>query len=127
MHVNDEAMLHGSRDALILVLTNLIKNAVAYTGRGNIVIRYQDRLLQIEDTGVGIAPDEIPHVFDRFYRGRPNGDDRRGLGLGLAIVKRVCDQQDWQISIESEESAGTRISVAFKTNSMSESIRGSPQ
>lgn len=113
VQINDEAMLHGSQDALILVLTNLIKNAVAYTGQGSVVIRYQDRLLQIEDTGGGIAPDDIPHVFERFYRGRLNGDDRRGLGLGLAIVKRVCDQQGWHISVESGENEGTCITISF--------------
>jgi signal transduction histidine kinase len=108
--IDEHSSLYGSREALMLVLMNLLKNAITYTSQGRITIRYSGHVLQMMDTGIGIATDEIPHVFERFYRGQT---DRRGLGLGLAIVKRVCDQQGWHIAVMSQKNKGTCVSVSF--------------
>jgi signal transduction histidine kinase len=102
--------LNGNREALMLVLMNLLKNALTYTQQGSLTIQYSDHVLQVMDTGIGIAADEIPHVFERFYRGQT---DRQGLGLGLAIVKRVCDQQGWDIAVMSQKNKGTCVTVSF--------------
>lgn len=111
VRVSPTASVRTNRDALMLVLTNLIKNAVAYSECDSILIRYEANTLFVEDSGVGIARSEIPRVFDRFYRGGKNGCGGEGLGLGLAIVKRICEHYGWQISLESEEGKGTRVSI----------------
>jgi two-component system sensor histidine kinase MprB len=77
-----------------------------------VAARLQDDALVIEDTGSGIAPVDLPHVFERFYRGR-DAQGRPGHGLGLAIVKHLCDQHDWTLTLESEAGRGTRVRLRF--------------
>ena len=108
-----EAVLQVNKDALDLVLTNLIKNAIAYTEQGKISVGYEAQRLCIEDTGAGIAAADLPHVFGRFYRGTSHTGKQGGLGLGLAIVKSICDQCGWRIALRSEENRGTRVTLDF--------------
>ncbi|RMF29907.1 MAG: PAS domain-containing sensor histidine kinase, partial [Chloroflexi bacterium] len=103
------------------VLTNLLTNAMNYTpGGGKIVVRTAKRedegrswvTISIEDTGVGIPPDERPYIFDRFYRGeaaRRSGVP--GTGLGLAICKEIVDRHGGRITVESEEGKGSTFTV----------------
>lgn len=113
VHAGQEVLRNVSRDALMLVLTNLVKNAVSYTDQGRIVIRHEGDVLRVEDTGVGMAGGDLTHAFDRFFRGKANGAARHGVGLGLAIVKRVCEQHGWTISLQSTEGRGTRVAIGF--------------
>ncbi|HDR9757809.1 TPA: HAMP domain-containing histidine kinase [Burkholderia cepacia ATCC 25416] len=100
--------------ALHIVLSNLIRNAVAHTDRGSLRFTYRDMRLSIIDTGCGIAADELAHLFDRFYRASSTAkSDRSGLGLGLAIVKKICDQQGWQIALESLIGHGTTVTLSL--------------
>ncbi|MDP2024633.1 HAMP domain-containing sensor histidine kinase [Sulfuriferula sp.] len=108
-----EATLQVHRDAFDLVLTNLIKNAIAYTEQGKISVRYEAQRLCIEDTGIGISAADLPHIFERFYRGIHPMEKQSGLGLGLSIVKRICDQSGWRITLHSEENRGTRVMIDF--------------
>lgn len=111
VQVSADARLAVSRHALLLVLTNLVRNATAYTSHGCITIRYRPHCLTVADTGIGIPAAEAPHVFDRFYRGQAAAP--AGLGLGLAIVKRICDRNGWQITLTSEAGRGTQVSIDF--------------
>ena len=95
------------------VLENLITNALRYTPNGG-KIRVQCSVntslsksvaVTVSDTGKGIAPDELPHIFDRFYKSR----DSRGTGLGLAIVKNLIAAHGGGISAQSEVDKGTTI------------------
>ena len=96
------------RNALSVVLSNLIINAVSYTDSGSILIRSHGNLIEVTDTGKGIDPDDVPAMFQRFRRGQ--GERADGYGLGLAIVKRICDQLGWQIVIENRpEGGGARV------------------
>lgn len=96
----DSAPVHGEPVMLAAMVRNLIDNALRFTPEGgkiNVAI-YQDGavcILQIEDTGPGVAPEEIGRIFEPFFRGkRPEGD---GVGLGLSIVKRIVDRLDGSI------------------------------
>lgn len=111
--IASDAALRVHRDAFDLVLTNLIKNAIAHTEQGKISVRYEAQRLCIEDTGAGIAAADLPRVFERFYRGTSSTGKQGGLGLGLAIVKRICDQSGWRITLHSEENRGTRVMIDF--------------
>jgi signal transduction histidine kinase len=107
------------------VLSNLLANAMNYTPKGGtIAVRTRrnedDRqewvTFTVEDTGLGITADELPHVFERFYRGtagRQSGAP--GSGLGLAICKEIINRLGGRITVESEPGHGTTFTVWLKT------------
>jgi signal transduction histidine kinase len=101
------------------VLDNLIENALRHTERGGTVkVSLAQRPghvdVQIADTGCGIAREDIPRIFDRFYRTQRAGADKAGgAGLGLAIAKRILDLHDSTISVQSERGVGTTFSFSL--------------
>lgn len=101
------------------VLTNLLSNALRYTPRGGTVrvrcsVENPGRIvLSIEDSGTGIPADELPHVFDRFYKSQ----DSRGTGLGLAIAKSLVEAHGGEISAHSVLGKGTTIRVTLPLRS----------
>jgi len=99
------------------VFNNLITNAIRYTPEeGTITITTdidieEDRAkVSITDTGIGISEDDLPHIFERFYRAT-NTDDIEGTGLGLAITRQIIQQHNGDISVESELNTGTTFTV----------------
>ena len=99
------------------VISNLVGNAVKFTERGSIdVIAHQTpdggAMIEVIDTGVGIAESEMPQIFDRFYRGSGANEARgTGSGLGLAIVKSIVDMHHGSIVVESRVGQGSRFVV----------------
>ena len=105
-------------DAVLLerVLGNLVSNAIRYTERGKVLVGCRRRPggveLQVWDTGIGIAPDQLPHIFDEFYQiDNPERDRSKGLGLGLAIVKRTLDLLGHPHVLRSTPGCGTCFSI----------------
>ncbi len=100
-------------DRLVQVLNNLVDNALRHTSEGSVTISAQgsaDGLdLRVVDTGQGIAPDDLAHLFDRFWQ--PESRSGPGAGLGLAISREIVRAHGGQISAESELGAGTIIIV----------------
>jgi len=117
-----EAPVDGDPTLLRQLVMILLDNAVKFTARGGSVrVRVGESsarpTLVVEDTGVGISAEQLPHVFERFYRGDParsrgNGSVD-GAGLGLSIAKWIADAHNAEISVSSEPGAGTRVSVRF--------------
>jgi two-component system OmpR family sensor kinase len=111
-------IIEGDQDHLERVVANLVENAIRHTAGDkpiNVSLAVQDgkAILYVEDAGSGIAPDHLPHLFDRFYRAdgaRGIGD---GVGLGLAICKSVVEGHGGTISVRSEVGEGTRFEVAL--------------
>ncbi len=91
------------------VVSNLVGNAVRHTERGRIDLRLEADRIVVQDTGAGIPPGDVGHIFDRRYR----DPQSRGLGLGLYLVKRICDRLGWRIEVQSAPGAGTRFDVTF--------------
>ena len=97
------------------MLTNLLENALAHTqagGRIVLSVREQDDarvLLRVSDNGSGIAADDLPRIFERFYRAdnKARTRDDKGSGLGLAIVKRIVELHGSAIRVDSELGHGT--------------------
>jgi signal transduction histidine kinase len=108
-------------DRTVQVLTNLVTNAIQYTARGGQVTvstgetetdGRQWAVASVRDTGMGIPQHEIPHIFDRFFRGeQPRLMQVSGTGLGLAIVKEIVELQGGQVTVESEVGKGTTFTV----------------
>jgi signal transduction histidine kinase len=111
--------LNGDRVRLGQLLDNVISNALKFTPRGGTVsVRVTkmngSAVLEVEDTGVGIAVDEQKHLFDRFFRGRVAGDHAiQGTGLGLSISQSIAQAHGGLIEVASEENVGTTFRVAF--------------
>ena len=114
----------ADEDRLQQVLLNVVDNALKFTrpdGRVEILASSENRetvLIQVRDTGQGIPPDALPHVFDRFYRAdRSRSRSARqggGNGLGLAIARELAEAQGGSISIESEAGEGTTVSLHLR-------------
>jgi signal transduction histidine kinase len=109
------------------VLTNLLGNAIKFTPRGGEVrVTLEPTTdgaeLRVADTGVGINPTELPHVFDRFYRGAQAHESRAaGSGLGLSIVRSIVEMHSGRVSISSAPGKGTEVAVDLPRE-----IAGSP-
>jgi signal transduction histidine kinase len=109
VEVDPESWVQANRSALVIVLSNLIHNAVRCTDRGRIRVSEADGWLQIEDTGCGIPRESLSLVFERFYQASRENATERGLGIGLSIVKKICDLCQWPIELASEPHQGTRV------------------
>jgi two-component system, OmpR family, sensor kinase len=107
----------GDQSRLKQVVVNLIDNAIKYTPEGGAisVVVGSDQgkaFLEVCDDGLGIPPDVIPHVFERFYRAdKARSRDSGGAGLGLAIVKAICGAHGAEVEVFSQDGQGSRFRV----------------
>ena len=105
------------KDKIVAVLVNLLGNAAKYTPHGNHValkvsIDESHLNIAVEDTGVGIAAEEIPHVFDKFFRSEdPRVQEESGTGLGLSLAREVVRMHGGEIAVESELNQGSTFHV----------------
>jgi heavy metal sensor kinase len=117
----DQVLVCGDRDRLKQVLVNLIGNALNYTPTGGEVIVGVGKSgnkaeLTVTDTGPGIPPEDLPHIFERFYRGeksRTRSKDGKGFGLGLSIVYWIIQNHEGNIDVNSTAGKGTTFCVTL--------------
>ncbi len=108
----DLPAVQGDEERLLEVLENLIGNAVKFTGAGGSITvgasaRDQSVLIWVKDSGAGIAPEQMPHIFDRFWQAKKK--ERRGIGLGLSICKAIVEAHQGRIWAESAPGGGTTL------------------
>jgi signal transduction histidine kinase len=107
----------ADRDRLLQVLMNLVRNAVAYTAEGGIVsieaAEDGGRVrVSVSDTGIGIPPEDLRRVFERFYRADASrARSTGGFGLGLSVARDLIEAMKGTITAESEEGVGSRFTV----------------
>ncbi|NOZ70399.1 MAG: HAMP domain-containing protein [Chloroflexi bacterium] len=113
----DQAVVMGDADRLRQLLVNLLNNAVQYTPPGgkielSLECLGEEAQITVRDTGQGIAPEDLPHIFDRFYRAdKARSRTKGGTGLGLSIVRWVVDAHRGEIEVESTPGEGTTFRV----------------
>lgn len=116
------SLIPAASDRLQQVLTNLLGNALKFTHeKGTVTLRVREEddhiLVEVMDTGIGISPEELPRIFDDFYRGIKV--DLRGAGLGLSIAKRIVEAHGGKIWVESpcpESGIGSKFSFTLPKN-----------
>ena len=119
IEMSESTLITADPTALRQILSNLVDNALRHTGDGGTVTIFAEResdgmRVGVRDTGVGIAPEHLPRIFERFYRvdsGRAR--DAGGTGLGLAIVRHLAEAHGARVSAESTLGKGTAVSVLF--------------
>jgi K+-sensing histidine kinase KdpD len=114
---NDVPMVRGDAARLKQILINLVSNAIKYNrpnGRVDVIAeqREKDLIVRVRDTGKGIPPDSLPHMFEKFYRVPDSEGWAQGTGLGLSIVKQLVEAHGGRIEVESQVNVGTTMSFS---------------
>jgi two-component system phosphate regulon sensor histidine kinase PhoR len=115
--------LIGERYQLARVVTNLLNNALRYTPAGSVHVRTfsqnGETYLQVEDTGIGIDAEDMPHLFDRFYRGRAAGQSTiPGVGLGLGVVAEIVKLHQGTVQVSNRSEGGALFEVRLPNRRM---------
>jgi signal transduction histidine kinase len=118
LHLSSNApAVHGDRESLKQAITNLVSNAIRYNREGGTVVidtreQGNDGIVEIRDTGIGISRDDLPFIFDEFFRVKSNETRHlSGTGLGLPIAKRIVEAHNGRIQVNSELGKGTTFSI----------------
>lgn len=110
-------MVFGDRDGIEQVITNILINSIKYTQEGGNIKVYigsvhEDAYIKIIDNGIGIPSEDLPHVFERFYRvDKARSREMGGTGLGLPIAKEIIESNNGSIDIKSEKGKGTEVII----------------
>lgn len=113
--------INGDRDLLMVAFRNLIENALKFSGAdGRVEVRASEDghhvLVEIDDNGRGIPPDDQPYIFDELYRGE-NARDLPGSGLGLALVRRIIELHGGSLHVNSRPEQGTMMRIQLPVQS----------
>jgi heavy metal sensor kinase len=116
----DQAIVNGDRDRIKQVFLNLISNAITYTPKnGTVEVNLEKKefevIFSVRDNGAGISAEDLPHIFERFYRGDKSRKHTAtsGFGLGLSIAKWITEKHGGKIEVESQVAQGTTFRVYF--------------
>lgn len=118
----DLPIIKGEMNKLQRVITNLVQNAIRHTSSGGSIslatqVAPEGVQVEVSDTGEGIAPEDLPHIFEQFFRGeKSRSRETGGAGLGLAIAKRIVEAHHGRIWVESRVGQGTRFSFILPTS-----------
>jgi heavy metal sensor kinase len=118
-----KVVVEGDRARLKQVIVNLLDNAIKFTAPGGqihvrVSLREQQAILEVTDNGMGMPPEAIPHVFERFFRvDKARSRELGGAGLGLSIVKSICLAHRGRVEVESKEGHGSRFIVELPSAS----------
>ena len=112
-------MVYGNVTALEEMILNIIKNALTYTPKGgsvevSIKHTFDEVLLSVRDTGLGIPANDLPHIFEPFYKASNTIEKKEGVGLGLAIVREIATMHRAHIDVKSKIDKGTTFYVHFR-------------
>lgn len=96
---------------LLFIIEQLLSNAVKYTSKGTVTIRYQDEVLTVSDTGIGISEEDVPRIFEKGYTGLSGRRDTKSTGIGLYLCKRTAQMLGHGLTAASEIGKGSDFSI----------------
>ena len=113
-----QLLINADPENIKEAIGQLLENAIKFTANyGNIYISVKDQenevIVSISDTGPGIPKDELPHIFDRFYKIEKPAEQVGGIGMGLALVKNIVEAHGGKVSVESEVGKGSKFSFSL--------------
>lgn len=101
----------------VFCVEQLLSNSIKYTSRGGISIRAEDtngrQCLSIEDTGIGIRPEDLPRIFERGFTGYNGRLDKKSSGIGLYLCRQICSHLGITVGVESDEEKGTKVTLTM--------------
>ena len=134
LHVSHpDLLVHGDKLMLQQIISNLVSNAIQYTEHGQVDVRFESEqnclVIQVSDTGCGIAESEQQHIFNQFYRADNTRALHDGLGLGLSIVQRLCHLIGADIRVISAQGQGSTfiVTTPFPISASAEEIYAAQQ
>ena len=134
LHVShSDLLVHGDKLMLQQIISNLVSNAIQYTEHGQVDVRFESEqnclVIQVSDTGCGIAESEQQHIFNQFYRADNTRALHDGLGLGLSIVQRLCHLIGADIRVISAQGQGSTfiVTTPFPISASAEEIYAAQQ
>lgn len=113
--IEDNVTVMSRHERLSEIFGNLVRNAIKYNKEGgSITVTLDYRSLTVEDTGIGIAKENMNKVFSRFFTvDKSHNGKNGGFGLGLAVAKKICQKSGWKISVDSTLGEGSKFTVEF--------------
>ena len=97
---------------LLFVIEQVLSNALKYTRSGEISITLEaPKTLCIRDTGIGIAPEDLPRIFEKGFTGYNGRNDKKASGIGLYLCRRICSRLNHKIIITSKVDVGTEVRI----------------
>lgn len=114
-NIDDNVVIMSRHERLSEIFGNLVRNAIKYNKEGgSINVTLNRQFLSVEDTGIGIAEENMVKVFSRFFTvDKSHSGKNGGFGLGLAVAKKICQKSGWKISVESTLGEGSKFTVEF--------------
>lgn len=103
---------------LLFIIEQLLSNAVKYTIKGSVTIKYANNILIVSDTGIGISPEDLPRIFEKGYTGMSGRRDRKSTGLGLYLCKRTADNLGHSLSASSIVGKGTNFYIDLSSKNI---------
>lgn len=116
LDIDKDVYVYGSEDQISQVVINLIDNAINYTQEGSVCVKVREKdgfaTLKVSDSGIGIPGDQLPRIFERFYRvDKGRSRDKGGTGLGLSIVRNIVEAHGGRVSVQSVLHQGSTFCV----------------
>ncbi len=113
--IDDNVTVLSRHERLSEIFGNLVRNAIKYNkDGGSITVTLNREGLTVEDTGIGIAEENLDKVFSRFFTvDKSHNGKNGGFGLGLAVAKKICQKSGWKIGVESTLGKGSKFTVQF--------------
>ena len=115
--IQPDIHLHADQTLMIRLFANLLQNAITYNrehGAITMTLKQEDDIiLTVQDTGIGISEEHLPHIWERFYQADPSRSDTESSGLGLSMVKWIVEAHQGTITVSSKVNEGTTFTCVF--------------
>ncbi len=100
---------------LAFIIEQILSNAIKYTASGTVTVAYENGMLSVSDTGIGISPEDMPRIFEMGYTGLSGRTSSKSTGIGLYLCKRIADNLGHKLTVTSEVGKGTKVTLDLRS------------